>query len=281
MFLEKHGVALRARSLYQLKTNLTRHFSWTKAIDKVTHDDVAKALDAIDAPSQRAHALKDIRTFFNWCIPRYLAVSPCIGLKKPSEKSRDRTLDDDELRKVWRKADEIGYPYGTIVRLLILTGQRAGEITALRRTWINGTSITIPPEFTKNARPTTIPLGAIAKALIETAPNKGDLLFPARGDVHKPFQGLQSRKAVLDECGVENFTHHDHRRTFATNLAALGTPIHVTEKLLNHISGTVSGVAAIYNRHAFLDEMRAAIDAWEKRLSFILANHDSNTSPHP
>ena len=72
------------------------------------------------------------------------------------------------------------------------------------------------------------------------------------------------------------------RRTFATNLAALGTPIHVTEKLLNHVSGTVSGVAAVYNRHAYMDEMRAAIDAWEKRLSVILAQHnndDSNASP--
>ena len=68
------------------------------------------------------------------------------------------------------------------------------------------------------------------------------------------------------------------RRTFATNLAALGTPIHVTEKLLNHISGTVSGVAAIYNRHAYMDEMRAAIEAWEKRLSYILSQHNSDDS---
>lgn len=61
------------------------------------------------------------------------------------------------------------------------------------------------------------------------------------------------------------------RRTFATNLAALGTPIHVTEKLLNHVSGSVSGVAAIYNRHAYIDEMRAAIINWEKRVAEIVA----------
>jgi integrase len=61
------------------------------------------------------------------------------------------------------------------------------------------------------------------------------------------------------------------RRTFATNLAALGTPIHVTEKLLNHVSGSVSGVAAIYNRHAYMDEMRAAIINWEKRIAEIAA----------
>ena len=64
---------------------------------------------------------------------------------------------------------------------------------------------------------------------------------------------------------------HDLRRTFATNLAALGTPIHVTEKLLNHVSGSVSGVAAIYNRHAYMDEMRVAIVNWEKRVAEIVA----------
>lgn len=274
IFLEKHGVTLRPRSLYQLKGNLHRHFSWSKPLDKITHNDVARALEAIDAPSQRAHALKDIRTFFNWCIPRYLTVSPCIGLKKPTEKSRDRTLNNLELKSVWRKAEEIGYPYGSIVRLLILTGQRAGEITALRREWISPTHINIPGEFTKNARPTSIPLGAMAKELIDACPDKTELLFPARGQPNKPFQGLQSRKAVLDQCGVKNFTHHDLRRTFATNLAALGTPIHVTEKLLNHVSGTVSGVAAIYNRHSYMEEMRVAIDAWEKRLTAILVDNE-------
>ena len=274
MFLEKHGVTLRPRSLYQLKGNLHRHFSWDKPLDKVTHNDVAKALEAIQGPSQRAHALKDIRTFFNWCIPRYLALSPCIGLKKPPEKSRERTLNHLELKAVWKKAEEIGYPYGTIVRLLILTGQRAGEITALRREWISATHIAIPGEFTKNARPSTIPLGALAKALIDDCPDKTELLFPARGHTNKPFQGLQSRKVVLDQCGVKNFTHHDLRRTFATNLAALGTPIHVTEKLLNHVSGTVSGVAAIYNRHSYMEEMRVAVDVWEKRLAAILADNE-------
>jgi hypothetical protein len=67
------------------------------------------------------------------------------------------------------------------------------------------------------------------------------------------------------------WTLHHLRRTFATNLAALGTPIYVTEKLLNHISGSVFGVAAIYNRHGYMDEMRAAIADWEKRLAEIVA----------
>ena len=278
-FLSHQKETLRPLSLYQIKRILQRHFKWQKPLDKITHHDIAAALDAINAPSERAHALKDIRTFFNWCIPRYLDSSPCLGIKKPPQKSRDRVLDDGELRRVWRQAEILGYPYGTIVRLLILTGQRSGETAALRWDWIGKDTITIPASVTKNGSATTFPLGSMMKRLIDATPNTGPLLFPARGHRSKPFVGFGVSKLALDRCGVENFTHHDLRRTFATNLAALGTPIHVTEKLLNHISGTVSGVAAIYNRHAYMNEMRAAIDAWEARLTTILK--DNVTASHP
>jgi hypothetical protein len=107
-----HVANLRPRSAYQLSRNLTRHFLWMKPIDQISHRDVLSVLDAIEGPSERAHALKDIRTFFNWCIPRYLRLSPYIGIKKSPQKSRDRVLADDELRKVWERAREIGYPYG-------------------------------------------------------------------------------------------------------------------------------------------------------------------------
>ena len=112
--------------------------SWTKPLDQITHRDVVDALDAIEAPSERAHALKDIRTFFNWCIPRYLKTSPCVGIKKPPQKSRDRVLTDDELARSGNGREELGYPYGTIVQLLILTGQRSGEIAALQWEWGGG-----------------------------------------------------------------------------------------------------------------------------------------------
>ena len=270
-FLQKQSTTLRPLSYYQINRILRRHFKWQKALNEITHDDVARALDAIAAPSERAHALKDLRTFFNWCIPRYLQVSPCVGIKKLAQRSRDRVLDDDEIAKVWRTAQAIGYPYGTIVQLLILTGQRSGEIAALQWDWIGDDVITIPASATKNARATTIPMGRMTQALIDTIPRLGPLLFPARGSIDKPFKGFGVRKIALDKCGVRNFTHHDLRRTFATNLAALGTPIHVTEKLLNHVSGTISGVAAVYNRHSYMAEMRMAITKWEARLVEICA----------
>ena len=159
-FLETHGPTLRPLSRYQLQRTLRRYFKWEKPLDKITHEDVATVIGSIAAKSEAAHALKDIRTFFNWCIPRYLSASPCAGLKKQSFKPRERVLTDDELVKVWRRADEIGHPYGTIVKLLILTGQRAGEIAALRWAWISDAALTLPAEITKNARATTIRLFA-------------------------------------------------------------------------------------------------------------------------
>jgi integrase len=85
------------------------------------------------------------------------------------------------------------------------------------------------------------------------------------------FSGWSTSKAALDKLsGVSGWTLHDLRRTFATNLAALGTPIHVTERLLNHVSGTQSGIVAVYQRHSYMPEMRKAVEAWERHLCALL-----------
>jgi integrase len=269
-FHTTHVTGLRPRSAYQLSRNLTRHFQWTKPIDQIIHHDVLTALEAIEARSQRAHALKDIRTFFNWCIPRYLKSSPCVGIKKPTQKPRDRVLADEELRKVWNRAREIDYPYGTIVQLLILTGQRLSEIAGLRWEWIGHGAVTFPSEITKNARISKIPLGAMACRVIEEIPHLSSLLFPARGHTTRPFNGFGASKKSLDKCGVENFVHHDLRRTFATGMARLGVRLEVTEKLLNHVSGTMGGIVGVYQRHDFMDEMQEAIFRYEAWLSHVL-----------
>jgi integrase len=179
-------------------------------------------------------------------------------------------LTDDELSKVWHRAREIGYPYGTIVQLLILTGQRSGETAALQWDWIRGDTITIPASVTKNGRATTIPIGPMAQNIIAGVPRLGSLLFPARGYTDKPFMSFGVRKIALDECGVKGFTHHDLRRTFATNMAALGVRLEVTEKLLNHVSGSLGGIVAVYQRHDFKDEMREAVTKWEAKLSALV-----------
>jgi integrase len=96
-------------------------------------------------------------------------------------------------------------------------------------------------------------------------------LFPARGNEANSYSGWSKSKAALDlASGVDDWTLHDLRRTFATNLAGLNVAPHVVEKLLNHASGTISGVAAIYNRFQYVAEMRAAVEGWEARLTSLL-----------
>ncbi len=267
-FLQQGNWRVSTRN--EIARNLTKHFTWRDPIDKITYRDAAEVIDGIKGKSQAFHAFKDLKTFFNWCVPRYLKMSPCQGLKPPGQNPpRSRVLNNDELRAVWRAATEYGYPFGDIVRLLILTGQRRGEIAGLRRDWVNGDMIEFPPEVTKNAREHRLPIGALTQGILN--PIKGDgLLFPARRS-ELPFNGFGASKEALDErCGVSGWTLHDLRRTFATNLAAIGTPIHVTEKLLNHVSGTTGGIVGIYQRHSYIDEMRKAIDAWEARLAEIV-----------
>jgi integrase len=262
----------RPGSHYQLIHNLTRHFSWQMSIDKITHHDVAGAIDAIEGRSQAAHAFKDLRSFFNWCVPRYLKSSPCAGLRPPAQNApRARVLSDVELRTVWSAAAAYGYPFGTIVQLLILTGQRRGEIAALRSEWVKDDFIVFPAAITKNAREHVLPLGEAAFAIIRQVEGNGPLFQARRSEL--PFSGFSASKTMLDrKCKIEPWTLHDLRRTFATNLAALGTPIHVTEKILNHVSGTTGGIVGIYQRHSYMDERRKAIKQWEARLAEIVAD---------
>jgi integrase len=174
--------------------------------------------------------------------------------------------------RVYRAAED--YPFGTIVRLLILTGQRRGEIASLRWEYINEAdrTITLPASATKNNRQHTFPYGHLTQQLLKSVPRLGENVFPARGNLEASFSGWSKCKDVFDKrCQIAPWTLHDLRRTYSTIHAAIGTPPHITERLLNHASGTISGVGAMHNRYAYLDEMRAAAMAFEWPLSLVLS----------
>jgi integrase len=275
-FLETHAANLRPSSKRELSRILNKHFATEfgqKHIHTLKAGDVSRVLDKLlSTPSEAAHAFKDARTFFRWCVGRgYIPQSPCEGMKPPATYTpRERVLTDDEIKAVWKAATD--YPFGVILRLLTLTGQRRGEITALRWSWLGDDTITLPASICKNWRTHTFPFSKMAKDIVDTLPRTNSpLLFPNLRDPMRAFNGFGKLKTKLDrKADVTDWTLHDIRRTVATNLAALGTPIHVTEKLLNHVSGTVSGVVAVYNRHTYMDEMRAAIEGWESKLARIL-----------
>lgn len=238
------------------------HFTWTKKLVSITSVDVVEALEAIEGESARWHARKDITTFFNWCVPRYLDRSPAAGIRTQKQRSRDRVLTDDELRAVWLAAVEIGYPFGDIVRLLILKGQRCAEIGHLHSTFIEEDCIRLPASLTKNGREHRVPLSDYDRTALPD--HRGFLFLNANGDPFSSFAFNHRRLLVLS--GTAGWTLHDLRRTFATGLARLGAPIHVTEKILNHVSGTLSGVAGVYNRFDYWEAQVTAMQRWERHV---------------
>ena len=281
----------RPRTYAEYARLLERYFPFgTTRLSEISKNDIARKLDRLKStPSQQNHALVCAKVFFHWALTSgYLDHDPTAGFSSAKMVSRARVVSDDELRSIWLACSPDRITLGdssdgnhaarpvqsatfcTMVKLLILTGARRGEINGLTGSMVDfeTKTITLPPTLTKNKREHRFPFGPTAERLLRVHHRAG-LLFPARG-TDRPFSGWSKSKADFDRaCPIDPWTLHDLRRTFATRLAAQGVPIHVTEKLLNHVTGTISGVAAIYNRHAYMDEMRQAIEAYEARLATI------------
>jgi integrase len=244
-------------------------------LDAIDHHHIVAITDGlIKTPSECRHAIAVGRTFFKFCVRRhYIPASPMEGMQLPKHTPRDRVLTDAELKAIWHATGD-GKIFSNIVRLLILTGQRRGEIGQLRTDWIKHNNLCLPATITKNGRAHTIPLGSLSLSIIPTAAgSESSIVFPARGDTGNAFNGWMKTKLALDKKLGADFapwTLHDLRRTFATNLAALGIRLEVIEKLLNHVSGSLVGIVGIYQRHDFKDEMRDAVTKWETKLSAVV-----------
>ena len=249
-----------------------------KQIADITPKDITDVLDKMaSTPSEANHSFAAVRKFFNWCCERQLiSSSPCASLSMPNRtQSRDRILSDDELKDVYlAAAEKMGYPYGTIVCCLIRTGQRQGELTQLQWSDIQDSSIIIPAERSKNHREHVYPITPALQDILDTVPQfETPLVFPAVNNHENTYtMSSRSKKRLDKRSGVSGWRLHDLRRTAASGLAALGTQPHIIEAVLNHKSGVISGVAAVYNRYAYIKEMREALDAWDEKLDRILAS---------
>ena len=127
----------------------------------------------------------------------------------------------------------------------------------------------IPSERTKNNRRHSVPLTPEAVSILKAIPriDQSPYVFPARGKPDRAYSGYSKGKRELDAaCGQSSWTLHDLRRTAATGMAGAGIAPHVIERVLNHTSGTFAGVAGVYNRFGYLDEMREALEVWEDKL---------------
>jgi integrase len=277
-YLEEHAERKkRPRSVEEDKRNLRVHIlpRWaTRDFHAIRRADVVDLLEGIvrsgrHASANRVHSL--ISKIFSFAIDAgLLEASPAARLgKRGVEHPRRRVLSDDEIRLFWNSA-------GPALRLALLTAVRASEAAGARKeefhhldepdqaTW------TIPGERTKNKHGHTIPLAPLAVETIRAAwelTNGSDYLFPGR-DRSRPTDRHALRSAMT-RLGL-NASLHDLRRTLNTNLAGMGIPKEIRNRLLNHISGQKNDPEEKhYNVYAFQKERRSALNQWADKIAAI------------
>jgi integrase len=275
-FLKASANRNRPRTTSDYRRLLHRHFSFEKPVDQITRSEIMRVITKLDStPSEQKHAFVAISTLMNWLVRQGIITQSPVPRMTLKTSARARILSTAELTSVFCATKTCPFPFGPIMRLLILTGQRRGEIGAMKWNWIDqkNRTVSLPSTITKNGRVHVFPFGDLVQEVFESLPQMDGYLFPSRNSSGTTFNGWAKSKKRFDQqlVGVEPYTLHDLRRTFASTIAGQGTPIHVTEKLLNHVSGTISGVAAIYNRHSYMPEMRKAVASYEAWLSNLIS----------
>lgn len=246
-----------------------------RLISNITRHDVVMLIDSIMDEGKvypARHTFAAIRKFFNWAAERgIIDASPCQHIAMPGKAvSRERVLSDEEVKAVWAAAEEMGYPFGSVVQLLMLTSMRLNEVAKAK--WqdidLEAGVWRIPRENVKTDRTHETPLTKQTKKILKSLPRfTDDYIFTSTaGKTH--VSGFSKAKLRLDKLsGVADWRLHDLRRTAGTNMAKLGVPVYTISRVLNHAQG---GVTAIYDRHSYMPEKKEALEKWEKKLLQVI-----------
>jgi integrase len=233
-----------------------------------------------------------LSVFFGWLAKRrYVDVDVTVSVEAPhAPKARSRILTGAELRWCWLAADQLPYPHGPVVKMLLLCGQRLNEVGGMCRSELNADASlwSIPPQRTKNWREHSLPLPMLARGIIGAIPiiENRDLVFTVGGrsapsnwshakhDLDSAMAAIAKKergKAVT----IPHFTLHDLRRSCGSGLQHIGTTAETIERVLNHTSGVFADVAGTYQRDPLTDDMRTALSSWARYLQMV-----SNKSLH-
>lgn len=257
-----------------------------RKVVEIKRRDIVLLLDDIEsrAPVTRNRVHGALSRLFNFAAERgVLDDSPCTRIRKVAEQGRRRVLDDKEIKRLWWALDFNNKSFDVYVltkialKIMLLTGQRAGEVIGMRWDEIDGNNWNIPASRMKNKEPHYVPLSLSVLKLISDA----RLLSGESAFVFKSPRGKNMDAAItvsslsralkrnwhkLGE-GADRYTPHDLRRTVRTRLAGLGVNDIVAERLLGH---KLQGIMSIYNRHDYEDEKKSAIGVWSCELERIV-----------
>lgn len=261
-----------------------------REVSDITRRDIVLLLDTIvdDGRDTTANRVKAyIAKFFGWLQDRgVIEQSPAIGLKLPAkEKARDRPLSHDEIRLFWLACDEENNPWGALFKVLLLTGQRRGEVARMRWTDIDSDGIW-RLSSTKNDERHDVPLPQAAQDIIDALPRKGSYIFTTNGEtpalsLGKPTARIANRmeemasKEAGEPVEIPHWRPHDLRHTVKTGLAALGVSLEIRSRATNHLSD-IPPMDRRYNHHGFIDEKRRALESWARFVSELVSGPEGN-----
>lgn len=255
-----------------------------KSVQAITRADVRSVVNdkAAEHPTTANRLRAYIKRFFAYCVENdYLDVNPADGVKAPApERDRERVLSKAEIRAVWQAFDRLGYPFGDVFKLLLLTGQRRSEVAFMRFRELDLQDFIwhVPADRSKSGNGHEVPLTTTALLVLRNAfpdnltVDRDALVYRGEksGDA---LTAWQRTKAQVDRwSGVRDWTIHDLRRTAATGMAAAGVDKQTISTILNHRE---SGVTSIYDRYSRFPDVKEALGLWDRRLRRIL-EEDAN-----
>jgi integrase len=249
-----------------------------KKLKEITRRDVYEIFDSLHEHPVLANAVVNAASaVFTWAVKReYIDRNPCHGIERHKTKPVQRFLSNDEIRAVWPVFEGLGLYKGTILKLVLLTAQRLGEVRCMRWEHVDleagwwcmpGAESSIWPG-TKNARDHDVPLTKPALQLLhDHEPKPTGYVFPS-AQPGRPIADV-SAQPVWRTAGIKPFRVHDLRATAATRMDELGIVRQYIALVLNHVEGG-SATTSGYIRHDKREHKRSALSKWAEELMLIL-----------
>ena len=270
-FMSDFAHSHRTRGEMQRKIDVDVADWHDRQIADITRGDIKELirLKARTAPIAANRLLSLITKIFNWALKEELIeASPAMLIDRPGkETDRERFLSADEIRIAWTAFDKLGYPWGSLYKMLLVTGQRRGEVAGMRWSELSPEGWRLPGERAKKGQGHLVPLSSLAREILDGAPELGELVFRSRADTTLAGWSKSAKRLQAICPSMPPWHLHDLRRTFATHLRTLGIDRLVVSKLLNHAEG---GVTKTYDRWAADPEKAEAMESWANRLREIV-----------
>jgi integrase len=279
-YVEQHAKR-KNKSWKQADALVSRYLlpRWGKLEAKsITRSDVRAMMARIEAPVLANQVLAAASAIFSWAINQeVLVANPCRGVERNETRRRERVLADSEVPKFWKAFDDAGLVASSALKMILLTGQRPGEVAHMRREHVVDGWWQMPgaPDAklgwpgTKNAESHRVWLSAPAQALLAELDDVASTGFVFSGARSRPVRDLDAvMRTICAELGVERATPHDLRRTFSTKVTALGFGRDAMNRVTNHKEG---GIGDVYDVHDYAAENKRVMEVVAKRIMALAA----------